>query len=392
MTLIAATAFWVATLGLAWVYVVYPVLCFVKGSLRPVRLGAGRQAPALVTVGIAVHNGADDLRARIADILDQAVPFDVEIIVASDGSTDSTLATAKDIATRDARVKVLDLPRGGQSTAQSAIFETSRSDIVVLSDVQTRFTQGCLAALVEPFRDPRIGVVTGILRWHFDARTNTARHEGMYWRYEQRVRLWESRAGWLSSGTGALLAVRRDVHRPAPAHASLDQMLPLYARAAGALVVVAPDAVGSDRGTGSLAEQFASRTRIATQGIEANLRMSRHILPWRAPGPFLALWSHKILRWATPYLAALSVLSGLALAATGAGPLYLAPAVVLVAVTLLAAVGFVTRATSRSVPLAGFGITIATVNAAFALAWLNVLTRRRVAAWSTFNESASTET
>ncbi len=378
---LAPLALWGSLALLTWVYFGYPLLAATWARLRPAaRLEEGAW-PALVSVGVAVHDGADQLRQRLANVLEQAPPFTIEIIVASDGSTDATRQIARSLAATDERIKVLDLPRSGQSAAQMAVFDAARGEVVVLTDIETRFAPGCLAALVAPFSDPRVGCTTGILSWRYGQATSTARHEGLYWRYELAVRAWESRAGWLSAGTGALLAVRRSIYRPVPAHASLDQMLPLIARESGKLVLVAPGAVGTDRGTVSLADQFAGRTRIATQGIEANLRMSLHIPPWRRPGSFLAIWSHKLLRWATPFIAMLAVLGGIALWLDGRSVAYLLPAGLIVLGGLLALVGYLAHRIGRNVPLTSFALTILVVNLAFALAWLNVLARRRVGAW-----------
>jgi cellulose synthase/poly-beta-1,6-N-acetylglucosamine synthase-like glycosyltransferase len=333
-------------------------------------------------VGVAVHNGAAEIDERLTDILAQAAPFEVEVIVASDGSSDRTAELVRRRVESDARIRLIELARSGQSVAQSAIFDAARGEVVVLTDIETRFAPGCLAALVDPFVDRRVGCVTGVLRWHYDPRSNAARHEGLYWRYEQAVRAWESRAGWLAAGTGALLAVRRSIYKPAPANTSLDQMLPLYCRAAGSLVIVEPDAIGSDRATASLAELFESRTRIATQGIEANLRMSAQITPWRHPKAFLAIWSHKILRWATPWFAMLAIGAGAASYLAGAGPAYLVPPVVALVAAALAALGYVGLRLGGQVPLTGLPLTIAAVNLAFALAWVNVILRHPMGAWN----------
>jgi cellulose synthase/poly-beta-1,6-N-acetylglucosamine synthase-like glycosyltransferase len=379
---VALVTFWLALALLAWVYVGYPVLAAAWGRARPVSVSVEEGArPRLVTVGIAAHNAAANIEGRVANVLAQAVRFEVEVVVASDGSSDATTSLVNEIAGTDGRVRLLDLPRVGQSAAQTAIFEQARGEIVVLTDAETRFQDGCLAALVAPFASNHVGCVTGILRWHYDARSDTAQHEGAYWRYEQLVRGWESRAGWLSAGTGALLAVRRSLYRAAPAHASLDQMLPLYSRAAGATVLVAADAVGVDRGTASVGEQLRSRTRIATQGIEANLRMSIRIPPWRMPGTFLAIWSHKLLRWATPFLVGFAAIAGVALYAGGESRLYLLPAAALVVGLVLALIGYLCARAGRRIPLVGLPVTIAAVNLAFAMGWLNVMLRRRVRAW-----------
>jgi Glycosyltransferases, probably involved in cell wall biogenesis len=381
MTTAAFVLFWVSSGALAWVYVAYPLIAAAWGSLWPVRLSTVAPWPSLVTVGLAVHNGADQLEERIANILGDRPPFALEVIVASDGSSDATGATVRALVSAGVQVRLLELPRRGQSAAQSAIFDAARSDFVVLTDLETRFAPGCVAALLAPFADERVGCVTGVLHWRFDEETQTAQNEGLYWRYEQAVRRWESRTGWLAAGTGALLAVRKSIYQPAPSHASLDQILPLFCCAVGSFVVVAPDARGTDRGTASLADQFATRIRIAIQGIEANLRMSVHVTPWRRPGCFLAIWSHKVLRWATPLFGTAATVAGIVLYASGRTPLYLLPAAAAALLGLLAVTGYAGLRLRRPVPFTGLALSIVAVNLAFTVAWLNVLLRRRVAAW-----------
>lgn len=366
---------------LAWVYFGYPLTALVVGRFRPVRVKASGRMPQLVTVGIAAHDAAGEIEARIANVVAQAVPFDVEVIVASDGSGDALPAVVRRLAAADERIRLLDLERIGQSGAQAAIFEAAAGEVVVLTDAETRFADGCLSALVEPFADPRVGCATGVLRWQYDAHTDTARHEGLYWRYEQAVRRWESRAGWLTAATGALLAVRRSAYRPAPTHASLDQMLPLHVQDQGLLVLAVADAIGVDRGSSSLREQFRSRARIATQGIEANLRMAAHLLPWRRPGAALAIWSHKLLRWATPWLWLLAAVAAIRLVATGRTRGLLVVVVGPPTAAIYAAAAHAMRGFGWRLPLSGFALTASAVNAAFGLAWLRVLARRRIGHW-----------
>jgi cellulose synthase/poly-beta-1,6-N-acetylglucosamine synthase-like glycosyltransferase len=378
---VADILLWWSIALLAWVYVLYPALAWAYGRLRPIRLTPDHELPALVTVGIAVYEGADEIGERVADVLAQATSFELEVIIASDGSDDATSRLVTSAAQSDPRIRLVKLPRVGQSAAQAAIFQAARSGIVVLTDLETRFEPGCLEALVAPLRDPNVGCVTGVIRWRYDEATPIARHEGLYWRYEQAVRRWESRAGWLSAGTGALLAVRRSLHRPVPAHASLDQMLPLIARENAQLVVVTPDAVGTDRGTATLREQLDSRMRIATQGIEANLRMALKVAPWRRPGTALAIWSHKIFRWATPLFAAVAALTGLYLAIMRNDPLFLVPLILSVVVIVLALVEIAASRAGKSIPVASLALTAAAVNWSFASAWGNVLFRREMPTW-----------
>jgi len=383
-------AFWAATLLLAWAYVGYPALVALAARLRPVRLRAG-SSPASVTIAIAVHDEAANVADRIADALAQDGPGSavLEVLVGSDGSTDGTEAMVEAVALADPRVHLLALPRAGQTSTQRALFEAARGDVVVLTDAETRFAPGALARLCGPFADPRVGAATGRLEWRDEGATATSRNEGLYWRYERRVRELESRAGWLTAVTGAFLAVRRSAYRPVPATASMDHLLPLYVREQGGLVIYVPGAVATDRPISGLREQFRSRTRTATRGIRANLSMARRLAPWRRPGPVLAIWSHKLLRWATPILILVAVAAAAALALGGAAIAWSVPTLALGWI-VAAGLAHVLIGAGRTPPgLLAFARAFAVVNAAFAIAWLNVVRRRRIERWRGMEWDAS---
>jgi cellulose synthase/poly-beta-1,6-N-acetylglucosamine synthase-like glycosyltransferase len=372
--------FWVATGLLVWVYVGYPVAAWLAGRVRPFRVAPGDAEPRLVTVGIAAHDEVDQLAERIANVFDQEVPFAIEVVVASDGSTDGSAELVERLAADDDRIRLLDLPRGGQTAAQRAIFAAATGDVVVLTDAETRFEPGCLAALVAPFADARIGAATGRLAWLDANRTETSRSEGAYWRYEQWVRRIESRAGWLTAVTGALLAVRASAYRDVPDHASMDHLLPLAVRDQGLVVLAVQEAVASDRTVGGLREQFRNRSRTATRGIRANLSMAGRLTPWRRPSAFLAIWSHKILRWATPILAIVAGLAALVLG-LGGERVWLVPVAFGLAILALATVGWVLRAVRRPTRLTSLPLAVVVVNLAFLNGWLNVVLGRRIESW-----------
>lgn len=374
--------FWISTGALAWVYVGYPALMAGLARLRPLRLQPVLELPTL-TVAIAVHDEAAQIEARIADALAQASPslHIVEVIVGSDGSTDATEAIVRGVGRRDSRVRLLALERGGQTATQNALFEAAHGEVVVLTDAETRFAPGCLARLAEAFRDPRLACATGRLEWRGQDATATSANEGAYWRYERAVRAAESRAGFLTAVTGALLAVRRDRFRPVSPTASMDHLLPLHARAEGQLVVYVADAVATDRPISGLREQFRNRSRTATRGIVANLSMVWALAPWRHPAAAMAIWSHKLLRWATPWLLLVSAGSAAALAGGNEPAFAVVPVAALLGLVLAATGQALASAGRRPPRVLAFARAFAVVNAAFALAWLNVIRGRRIEAW-----------
>jgi cellulose synthase/poly-beta-1,6-N-acetylglucosamine synthase-like glycosyltransferase len=374
--------FWTASLLFAWVYAGYPLLVAAIGRLRPIRLDPQGPTPTL-SVAIAVHNEAANIADRIADVFAQETSGAVirEVLVGSDGSTDCTDEIVAGLARAEPRLRLLSLPRGGTTPAQHAMFEAATGEIVLLTDAETRFAPDCLAALVEVFRDHRVGCATGRLEWYGEDATATSRNEGAYWVYERRVRALESRAGFLTAGTGAILAVRRSCYRPVTSTTGMDHLLPLFVLEQGGLVVFVADAVATDRPITGLREQFRNRARTATRGIEANLSMAGRLAPWRHPRAALAVWSHKVLRWATPWLVLAAAGSGALLAAGGRPGYAIAPAAV-AAGGVGAIVAHAISRTARKPPrLIALARAFAVVNLAFAMGWLNVLGGRRIEAW-----------
>jgi hypothetical protein len=108
--------------------------------------------------------------------------------------------------------------------------------------------------------------------------------------------------------------------------------------------------------------------------------MTARLTPWRRPTTFLAVWSHKVLRWATP-LFGLLALGGAAWAAADGQPLYLIPVVVSAVAAALGLVGLLYRRTGRSRRLIVIPAAIVVVNAAFLTGWANVVRGRRIGAW-----------
>jgi cellulose synthase/poly-beta-1,6-N-acetylglucosamine synthase-like glycosyltransferase len=379
---LGAIVFWAATALILWVYAGYPATAWIIGRIRPWRLDPVAPLPTL-TVAIAAHDEAPVIADRIADAFAQeGGDFRlIEVLIGSDGSIDGTDDIVADLAQIERRLRLVAMPRAGQTATQNALFEAATGEVVVLTDAETRFAPGCLRALAEAFRDPRVGAATGRLEWRNQDATATSSNEGLYWRYERRLRDLESRAGLLTAVTGALLAVRRSSYRPVPTTASMDHLLPLYVREDGRTVVYVADAVATDRPISGLREQFQNRSRTASRGIRANLSMIRRLAPWRRPGAALAIWSHKLLRWATPWLIAAMFVAGVIEQRSGSWVAAAVTAAILVGAAA-AALGQIVASTGRRPPrplatFRAFGI----VNIAFARAWLDVLRGRRIETW-----------
>ena len=113
-----------------------------------------------VSLIIAVHNAEKIIRTKIEDVLSLEYPREkLEVIVASDCSTDRTDAIVGEY--KDRNVELVRLPeRGGKTSAQNLAIGKASGEIIVFTDSYPQIERKSLRSIVRSFNDPRIGCVT----------------------------------------------------------------------------------------------------------------------------------------------------------------------------------------------------------------------------------------
>jgi biofilm PGA synthesis N-glycosyltransferase PgaC len=326
--------FWMSCAIVAYVYCGYPVLLMVWARLRP-RAIAGPQGMDThsVSIVIAARNEARRLASRIDNLLKLEFPAERQIIVVSDGSTDDTLDVLR--AYRGA-VDVVSVTTGGKALALNAGVARAEHDIVVFADARQVFAPEALLELTAPFRDARVGAVTGELlldcespgrrvtagdrRVRLDTgppqpsaerRAGTERRQtvestvadgvGLYWRYEKHIRRFESLVGSTLGATGAIYAMRRSLWVPLPADTILDDVLaPMRAVLAGYRTVFNEHARAFDRAAPDADAEMSRKVRTLAGNYQILWLEPRLLLPWRN-AVWLQYISHKVGRLVVPY-------------------------------------------------------------------------------------------
>jgi cellulose synthase/poly-beta-1,6-N-acetylglucosamine synthase-like glycosyltransferase len=313
--------FWISAVLVAYVYAGYPVLLAMwarAADRRPRRapFAPGRW-PALSVV-IAARNEAARLAARVENLLEQAYPGPLQIVVASDGSTDDPAAR---LAPFGAAVTLIDLPPGGKPAALNAGVAVATGEILVFADARQRFAPGALTALVENFADPSVGGATGELVLDCedqDTGSEVGDGIGLYWKYEKWMRRNESRVWSTLGATGAIYAMRRACWTPLPASTLLDDVLaPMRAVLNGCRIVFEERAVAFDRASADAAAESRRKTRTLAGNYQILAQEPRLLLPIVNP-VWLQYVSHKVGRLVVPWaLLALAVASAALLSRGG---------------------------------------------------------------------------
>lgn len=298
----------IAFMMLAYTWVGYVALLWLARSVVPRRPRRNRIEP-LVSIIVAVHNEEEQIAAKLEDCLRLAYAHDrLEILVVSDGSTDRTGVIVEEYAARDPRIRLLRGERLGKSGAQNLAVQHARGEILFFTDAGTRTTPSVLQVLIDNFADPRVGLATGVVYFGHPSAA-VLKGQGFYWRYEFFLRQAESDIGILSTATGTSLAMRRELFRPMASCYGDDCILPLDVRLQGYRVVQEPEAVVYDTMPHTVEGELRSRVRMTARNWTGTLSRPALLNPFRFPLTALGLISHKMIRWLTPVLLAIALVT-----------------------------------------------------------------------------------
>ncbi|SEM53017.1 Glycosyltransferase, catalytic subunit of cellulose synthase and poly-beta-1,6-N-acetylglucosamine synthase [Pseudomonas sp. ok272] len=295
----AEAIFWTCLLLPVYAYLGYPLLLTVLCPLFTPRRRASAE-PMRISVVIAAHNEARHIEDKLHSILAQGYQARrLQIILASDGSTDATVACARRVI--DSRITVLDLPRQGKAATLNAAVARSSGDILVFTDADNHWSADTLEQLLAPLHDPDVGACAGHMIIPNPGK-GLSLGDSLYRHYEGWLRRVENRTGCMVSADGALLALRRELFQPIPAEVNDDFFISTCAPVAFKRIVYVPEAVVLDQGVDEADKQFRRRQRVTVGGLQS-LAQRRELLNPLTHGLYaLALISHKLIRRLAPLL------------------------------------------------------------------------------------------
>jgi cellulose synthase/poly-beta-1,6-N-acetylglucosamine synthase-like glycosyltransferase len=288
---------------------------------------------------VAAHDEESVIAAKVANTLGLDYPRELlEVIVTCDGCTDATAQHARE-AGADI---VIELLRGGKIRAQDAAVERSCGEIVAFSDANALWEPDAARVLVGAFADSLVGYACGQVRFVRAAGAGATNQEGVYWRYEMAVRRMESRLSSITAGNGAIYATRRATYLVVDPVMGHDLSFPFNMVKRGRRAVYVPRARATERMVPSLEGELARKRRMMSHTWPIVLRGGMLSLRGYPPGYALMIFSHRLLRYLTPFLHGLALATNIALVASDAGvggveTLYLAT--LAVQLVLLAAAG-----------------------------------------------------
>ena len=375
----AEVIFWAALFLIVFAYVGYSatILLLSRWVNNPPKQAAIEPS---ITFIITAYNEAEAIARKLGQTLALHYPRDqLEIIVASDGSTDRTDEIVRGFADRG--VKLLRVEgRVGKTGTQNEAVKQARGEILVFSDATTTYREDALRMIARNYADETVGAVSGRYEYVDPNGTPIGKGSILFWRYENWIKSAQSNIRTITGCCGCIYSVRRDCYVPLPNDIISDLCEPLMVIERGRRIVFEKEAVAYEEAIGNVAEEFSMRVRVMVRGMRGILFMRRLLNPWKFGFVSFQLFSHKVLRWMVPLFLLMLLVSNLFLLGS---PLFDAALALQLLFYGIALVGCLGENIGVRLPLSSVPVFFVTVNMASVVAVSRILKGQRAVVWET---------
>ncbi|HLO81994.1 MAG TPA: glycosyltransferase family 2 protein [Chitinophagaceae bacterium] len=318
--------FWVLIAIVLYTYIGYGILLWLLIKLRK------RTSPATgyridedlprVAHIIAAYNEEDFIGKKIDNALSIDYPRHLSrIIIVADGSSDRTTELVKQYPD----VELLFQPmRKGKVAAMNRAVELTRDvDILIFSDANTLLNRESFRYIIDHYRDPRVGGVSGEKKVISDGQV-PGQGEGLYWKYESVLKKLDSDYYSVVGAAGELFSLRRELFEKVPENIVLDDFyISLNICRRGLMVRYEPNAFAMETPSFSLKDEKKRKLRISAGAFQSMVIMKDLLDITRYGRLAFQYISHRVFRWAVcPFALPLILLLNIIIVGTQGGEMY----------------------------------------------------------------------
>ena len=305
--------FWISAVAAVYSYALYPAILLALPKRRSASIGDLKSIDLpSVSLIVAAHNEESVIASKLKNCLALDYPQDkFEIVVASDASTDKTNQIVHEFS--EEGVTLVDsIARNGKEYAQAQALGASSGDILVFSDAATMIEPPALRIVAQAFSDSAVGALSSTDR--FETVDGRIAGEGLYVRYEMWLRRMESGVAGLVGLSGSFFAARREVCDNWDLHSPSDFSTACNCARLGLVAISSDDLYGIYKDVKNGNQEYQRKVRTVVRGITGLMRNLSMLNPSRFGLFSFQMWSHKVMRWLTPWFLASVFISNVVLA------------------------------------------------------------------------------
>ena len=372
--------FWTAVGAIVYAYGGYSLVTMLLALLVRNPVKRADITPS-VTLLITAYNEELDIAQKLEGSLKLDYPRELlEIIVASDGSTDRTDEIVRGFEARGVKLVRVE-GRLGKTGTQNEAVKHARGEIIVFSDATTTYDSQALRKLVRNYADPRIGAVSGRYEYRNPSGAPIGLGTVLFWKYENAIKSMQTRIWTITGCCGCIYSVRRSAYVPLPRDIISDLCQPLKILESGYRIAFEREAVAYEDALEESKGEFSMRVRVISRGMHGLIFMRKLLNPLRKPFVAFQLISHKWMRWLVPVFAAVALLANAVL--LGDNIFYNVTFALQLAFYSIALLAFLLEGRVRFPKLLGVPLYFVTVNLASVSAMRRVFKGIRATTWET---------
>ncbi len=290
---------WILVFIVFYAYVGYGIILFGLVKLKKALSKSQQFDPNFlppVTLVIPAYNEADFIEEKAINSLALDYPKDkFRILFITDGSTDQTASLLESI--EGIEVTHHDR-RAGKAAAENRAMTLVDTPIVVFCDANTMLNREAIRELVKYYQDPKVGGVAGEKKVLTKESDNAGASEGFYWKYESKLKKWDSDLYSVVGAAGELISFRAELMTDLEEDTILDDfMQSLRICEKGYRVKYEPAAIAMETASESVGEELKRKIRIAAGGWQSMSRLLGLLNPFKIPVLTFQYVSHRVLRW-----------------------------------------------------------------------------------------------
>jgi len=301
--------FWVCAFIIFYTFIGYGILLFILVKVKslyhknPRIIDNPENSLPTCSIIIAAYNEELFIRNKILNTLLQTYPTHLlKILIVADGSTDQTTQIIKEYP----QVKLFYTPtRNGKIDAINRIMPFIDTEVIVLTDANTFLNEEAVKKICQHYQDPTIGGVAGEKRISINKNTDvTETGENLYWKYESKLKQWDSELNTTIGAAGELFSIRTKLYKSVPKNIILDDfIISMEIVQKGYKIIYEPKAYAIETASSNINEELKRKIRIAAGGMQSIIKLKHLLNPFKYTLLSFQFFSHRVLRWSiTPFL------------------------------------------------------------------------------------------
>lgn len=318
--------FWISFFIIFYAFIGYGILLYFIIKIK--RAFKGKPAlPAAdnlptCTLIVAAYNEEIFIAEKIKNSLELNYPEGkLKLIFITDGSSDGT---ADIVAKHPEIIHMHSAERKGKMAAVHRAIDTVTTDVMVFTDANTFLNKDAIINICRHYANPKVGAVAGEKRVLITEKSDATAGEGFYWKYESKLKIWDSELYSVVGAAGELFSVRTDLYEHVPPSAIIDDfMISMLIAKKGYRIIYEPEAYAMETASEDVKEELKRKIRIAAGGLQSIIWLKSLFNPFPLPILSFQYISHRVLRWTVvPFLMILLVGLNIALVHNDAGAIY----------------------------------------------------------------------